>query len=207
MGVTIYYNGKLSDAGLVYELTREITDIASIMNWPCNTWDDDWSIKPSATIVNKEKKCEIKGHLGLKGVSFTPHPDCEAVNLTFDKHGILQDPRTLPLLLNGTIKDKDTTVSVKTQFAGADTHIAIIKLLQYIKKKYIPDLYVVDEGEYWQSENRQVLENRINSINQAMDVLEDALSKAPITNSSSMTSEDVCSLIEQILKDKFGFCE
>lgn len=206
MGVTIYYNGKLSNVGLVYELIREITDIASIMKWSCNKWDDDWSIKPSATIVNKEKKCEIKGHLGLKGVSFTPHPDCEAVNLTFDRYGTLQDPRVLPLILDGTIKDKDSTVSVKTQFAGADTHIVIIKLLQHVKRKYIPDLYVFDEGEYWQNENRQILEERINSINHAMDVLEDALSKAPIPNSSSMTGEEIYSLIEQILKDKFGFC-
>ena len=160
MGVTIYYRGQLNDVSLVYKLIREIADIASIMKWPCNTWDEDWSVAHAATIVNKEKGCEIKGHLGLKGVSFTPHPDCEAVNVTFDKHGILQDPRTLPLLLNGTIKDKDTTVSVKTQFAGVDTHIAIIKILKYIKKKYIPDLYVFDEGDYWQNENSQILEER-----------------------------------------------
>ena len=139
-------------------------------------------------------------------VSFTPHSDCESVNLTFDKHGTLQDPRVLPLILDGTIKDKDTTVSVKTQFAGVNTHIAIIKLLRYIKKKYIPDLYVFDEGEYWQSGNRQILEERINRINQAMDTLEDALSKETVKDSSSMTGEDIGSLIEQILKDKFGFC-
>ena len=45
-------------------------------------------------------------------------------------------------------------VSVKTQFDSPDTHIWIIGLLKYLKKRYIANLEVRDEGEYWETGNR-----------------------------------------------------
>ena len=42
-------------------------------------------------------------------------------------------------------------VSVKTQYAPPSTHITLIKLLFYLKKNYLSNLNVVDEGAFWET--------------------------------------------------------
>jgi hypothetical protein len=41
------------------------------------------------------------------------------------------------------------TAWTKTQFAGAETHILLCKLLKYLEKKYFAEFEVIDEGGYY----------------------------------------------------------
>jgi hypothetical protein len=49
---------------------------------------------------------------------------------------------------------------VKTQFAGVDTHIRLIKILRHIEGLF-QSLTVSDEGKYWESESREALAEHI----------------------------------------------
>jgi len=49
---------------------------------------------------------------------------------------------------------------VRTQFAGVDTYIRLIQTLRDIER-FFETLAVNDEGEYWESENRETLAEHI----------------------------------------------
>ena len=52
---------------------------------------------------------------------------------------------------------KENPVSVKTQFAGQDAHITLLKFLRYLEAKYFTHFYLVDEGGYWETNDEAVL--------------------------------------------------
>lgn len=56
---------------------------------------------------------------------------------------------------------------VKTQFAGADVHIKIVELLRQLKP-FLVKLEVEDEGEYWESSDKNKLNAHIKTINDLM---------------------------------------
>ena len=87
---------------------------------------------------------------------------------------------------------------IKTQFAPVENHIAIIKLLKYIQQKYISNLDVYDEGEYWQTGDEKILKRKIDFLNSVMDQLEDVLNTIEIEEGSS--AESIADKIEEVLK-------
>lgn len=196
IGVTIHYKGKLADLSQLDSLTKEIVDIATIMKWPCRTWGMD-------SAAAKSRRPNAKPPI-LRGVSFFPHPESEPVAFTVDKAGNLCDVRLLPFYDDDPTVFDDPGTSVKTQFAGVETHVAVINLLRYVKKRYIPDLHVYDEGEYWETGDRAIVARHMGFLNRAIGALADALREAPAMPADA-TPEDVAAQVERILKEKFGF--
>lgn len=49
------------------------------------------------------------------------------------------------------------TTSTKTQFAWPDAHIAVVKLLRYLKEKYFSVFKLSDEGMYWETMDEKIL--------------------------------------------------
>jgi hypothetical protein len=84
------------------------------------------------------------------------HEDCEPLRLEFDRELFDQE-------------------WVKTQFAGVDTHIRLIQILRDIER-FFHSLAVNDEGEYWESENRETLADHIRRCN---EVIAEFAAKSP----------------------------
>jgi hypothetical protein len=105
------------------------------------------------------------------------------------------------LILDGTIKPEDTWVSIKTQFSNPDTHIWVIGLLKYLKKKYISNLEVSDEGEYWETGDRKELERRMNFIKEKIDSLSASLSSENMGDMSNISADEIADRIEQMFKN------
>jgi hypothetical protein len=171
MGVCINYKGKLKDPKRVYEFVEEIEDICKVLEWKYFIMDDDWSKPSDIKIFNHPITGQITldGEVYLKGIIFTP-PECESFQFLFDEKGKLTDMMQ-EAFKNSGIKRPDFQWA-KTQFAGVEIHITIIGILKYIKKKYMPNLVVEDEGSYWQTENRELLEKKMGFINSVINVLE-----------------------------------
>ena len=68
----------------------------------------------------------------------------------------------------------------KTQYAGIETHKLIIHLLKYIEKKYLADFTVIDEGEYWETGNEQLLEETFERYTNLIDGFASSLENYPI---------------------------
>lgn len=204
MGITIHFSGRLNDLQEVHALMDDLIDISKTMQWEWNSLDEDWSKPASAKLSVSGTRAEITGHLGLKGVLINIHPDCEPLQLYFDSKGYLQTPISMVLLLEGKLKPGKPYTSVKTQFAPPDIHIAIINLLKFLKNRYISDLEVYDEGDYWETGDRELLMERIAHIKQGMDILEEALNTMDVKNLDQYTPEEMAKLLEEILKKKLN---
>ncbi|MEO7046854.1 MAG: hypothetical protein ABI091_16245, partial [Ferruginibacter sp.] len=79
----------------------------------------------------------------------------------------------------GIDKDLIFTASTKTQYAGLDAHIAIIKLLKYLSKKYLKDFTLIDEGYYWETDDEKILLEQFRKFNLAIDIFCEALKDLP----------------------------
>ena len=201
MGITIHYKGKLKNPVLVYSLTDELKDISEIMKWDYSIMDKDWDEPMTAELLHHENRVEITGHLPLKGIRINLHPNCESLSILFDKDGYLQSVLGM-VLHNKEIKKSDSYyLFVKTQFAPPEIHIAIIKLLKYLKNKFIPDLEVIDEGGYWETEDKELLIEKISFLNKKMDMVEDIISSIT-EDMSKLTRDEAIKLLEKTLREK-----
>ncbi len=73
--------------------------------------------------------------------------------------------------------DEQPWVSVKTQFAKPEAHVALIETLAAIRERYIADLEVRDEGGYWETRDLAGLLRRLMGIEQALDRLTEAIER------------------------------
>lgn len=205
MGVTIHYRGKINDIKLVDQLTAEIKDIAETMGWSYFCLDEDWEKKQNTQLTSSHKgQMHISGHAGLKGISFSPHEKCESVWLMFDAEGYLSSPINVALADTYSNPNMQYWLNTKTQFAGAEAHIVICKLFRYIKKCYIYNLEVTDEGEYWEKEDLNFLNQSFQNIEEGIQMLTATLSSIP--RSPHDDKESLVRKIEEALR-RLGFEE
>ncbi len=204
MGVSIHYRGRLADIKNIKTICDELAAIADKMNWHYTRLDEDWSQSADATIEVAEQGSQITGHLPLKGIVLTIDPKCETLGFLFDSNGNLRDPISMVNISEGTLKPEDVWISVKTQYAGPETHIWVIGLLKYLKKLYLPDLEVQDEGAYWETGNFEILKEKMDFVGQKIAAVRTALSRVTKGHIERFSADEVASMIEALLRDKFG---
>jgi len=197
MGITIHYKGKLNNEELIIPFKDEMIDIAGEMGWKYSIIDEDLNAPNTAHLEDGK----IEGTAPLKGIMIDVHKDAESLSLLFDKDGNIRNIVSMAF----ETRDKEMSLDnfIKTQFAPVDVHITVIKLLKYLKKKYISNLDVIDEGMYWETEDKELLTEKISFPNKMMDKLEAALSQVP--KDENETPESISDKIEEVLKKKFGF--
>jgi hypothetical protein len=197
MGLTIHYKGALTDKRAIERLIDEVEDIAKSMGWDYSILDEDWGIPPDIELsYHLPGSISLEGHSGLKGISFQPHPQCETVSLFFNASCILTSPWSVAISAMEGYPAKADWQSVKTQFAGPETHVAIIHLLRYMQGKYLHDLEVLDEGEYWESSDFEMLNAKMRILDQALNQIEEQLSTL-----ESSGRGDIVERIERVLRD------
>lgn len=178
--------------------------VADKMGWTCTRLDNDWSKPADVTIEVTEKGAQITGRLPLKGIAFSIHPGCESLRFFFDAGGNLCDPVSLTLISQGALKPEDVWITVKTQFAGPETHIWMVGLLKYIQEHYLPGLQVRDEGEFWETGNYETLKEKMNLINDKIDVISSELSRVTGSFLEKLSADDLVSMIEALILNKFN---
>lgn len=201
MGVTIHYRGRLNDVDQLGALCNELADIANAMGWQSTTLNDDWEQPADARLRHTAAGMHIDGHLGLKGIQMTPVEGAESLDFFFDREGNLRALMTMILLLDGTLDPRDAWISVKTQFAPPEVHVWIVGLLKYLKKRYISDLQVSDEGQYWETGDIRVLREKLDFINAKIEHLSTAFSAGCFGDTLGLSAEQIAARIEQWLLD------
>ena len=182
MGITIYFKGKLNNPDHAAPIVQELEEIAGEMEWKYNIIKEDTDY--------------------FKGIAINPHAKSEPISFLFDKNGNTKDFRTLGLRKHKETMSEDNFVRIKTQYAPIDVHIAIIKLLKYLKKKYINDLRVIDDGCYWETEDKELLAQKISFLNEMMDKVANVLNTIKIEKNES--KESIIEKIENALRVRFG---
>ena len=195
MGLSIHYWGKIKDYDLTDAMTAEVADICKSLNWPYQIFDAKKSkLKPGET-AKKYTPHDVKG------IIFTPE-ESETVCLTFLPDATLVSPAKLIYYNPATNDLMIEMVHTKTQFAGPDTHIAILKLLHYLKEKYFESFELNDEGYYWEKWDEKVLLSQFARYNFILEKVSAALADVKLATGESV--ESLADRIEDILKKKFG---
>jgi uncharacterized protein with HEPN domain len=210
MGVTIHYRGKLKSPDMITGLMHEVEDICIANSWKHNMLtderpfgdqhfggdddffddDDDHNLMP-----NSRKKPD----LGLRGITFQPHEDCETITFLFDTEGVLQSLFSM-IFGNPDRRVKYPHIFVKTQFSGIETHIKIINLLVYLKKKYFKVLHITDEGGYYPKKNIEALSGRMEFIGNAIDTIRDVFENAEFDGSPEEVMAQMRDALSRSLK-------
>lgn len=204
MGITIHYRGTLADTNEIGTFVEELTDIAETMKWPYSVFEDDWAEPVNPELTFNDGRADITGNLGLKGISFNPHPKSDTVWFCFDAEGNLRHPILVILLREGKLTQEQAWVSTKTHYAPPEVHITLVKLLRYLKKRYLPDLEVRDEAEYWETSDEELLKQKRKYLDEKMDLVARALESAEVDNTTGYSPEEMLELIENILTEKLG---
>ena len=186
MGLSIHYSGQIRSISIIEQLIDETADVCKSMNW-------------NYTIIREQ------GEEGINGIVFSPEKS-EPVFLTFLSDRRMCSPISLMnkdlYAANGLDPELIYITSTKTQFAGSDTHIALLKFLRYLKEKYFESFEMDDEGYYWGTNDANVLYKRFKLYNYLMDTVGNALRN--ISYEAGENAETLADRIEKLLKKKFG---
>lgn len=181
---------------LIDEMITEVEDICKSLNWKQQLFDMKRSNLNTAS-TNPVRYTPYD----VKGISFTPEKS-ETVFLTFLPDGTLCSPVKLIYYDPATNDLMIEVVHTKTQFAGPDTHIAILKLLHYLQKKYFESFELNDEGNYWEKWDEKVLFSQFARYKFILDKVPSALADVKLAPGESV--ESLADRIEDIIKKKFG---
>jgi hypothetical protein len=77
-------------------------------------------------------------------------------------------------------------VSVKTQFAGWQTHLFIVGLLKYLSKKYFSEFIVNDEGNYWETNDEETLKQNFSRYTTLLNSVSTALETFPVNKGETI---------------------
>ena len=173
MGLSIHYTGSFNKNASLSDLITEVKEVAEVQNWEYNVYEEKFPIDN-----NEDDTYDGK----VYGISFSP-PKCEPVFICFlsnyrmSNHLLIEfygDAERQPE------KDYLYMLSTKTQYAGIAIHKMIIDLFRYLNKRnYFSEFNMIDEGEYWETDDEEVLERKFKEYNDLMDNFSLAIEAIP----------------------------
>lgn len=178
MGISIHYSGKINKAADIGVMTNELADISRELKWTFTLIDD----------VEQQ----------VKGIIIKPHKKSEPLAILLNKNRQLIN--LFALSLNEVNEESAKFASIKTQFAPIHIHISIVKLLKYLKQKYIGNLRVIDEGDYWETMDETILKEKIDFLASKIDLLSDILNAQQNDIADAGTPEELAKKLEAIFK-------
>jgi len=188
MGLSIHYNGSIAKPELLPDLIEDLEDIAKLYEWQYDVYERQFPENAYGKRVYNQN---------IHGISFTP-PGCETVFVTFLSNGRMC---SVPgLLFWGKTKDRRESkylymLSVKTQYAGIEVHKLVIQLFRFLNKKYFVNFEMTDEGEFWETNDENVLLSNFKKYDMLIKSFAATLQSCPIKS-----GEDVETYLERLLK-------
>jgi len=185
MGVTIHYRGKLKSPDMIEPLISEVSALADESKWRCLLVEaEPHEIFESISVVLRGIKIQVHPNCEFLNLVFD-----EQGRLIFDaglkmvaSHGFMVEKEDeLGTYVTTEMPSPDelakltwenlanilciNTAFTKTQFAGAETHMLLCKLLHYLEKKYFAELEVIDEGDYYYKGDASALAEKLAFLN------------------------------------------
>ncbi|OOG57294.1 hypothetical protein [Rhodanobacter sp. C03] len=144
-GVTIHFNGQLKDASDVEKVAEAACAVAKAKSWRCESVSGPKDAALDNITVQSLRELDGSADLSkANGVVIYPADMSEPLYLVFGAKNKLDN-------------------FIKTQFAGADTHIGVIEIFDAVKP-FFRRLEITDEGRYWETRSRANLEEDLASV-------------------------------------------
>jgi len=201
MGITIFAQGIIDRIEDIPRLIDDLREIAEARKWKYHIIDDNFEVRPNATLTPRDSGASsvaIEGSLGLKGIILNVESGSEPLSILFDRSGVLTDmfQQISWIETNGS---NERSSMCKTQFGSIDSHIQIIEILDLIKKKYMTDLTVNDEGAYWETRDRRILAEKRIALGHYLRHTEKVISSIELSGDEVQDPDALARRIEEAL--------
>ena len=188
MGLSIHYSGRIADKSKLPRLIEELEEIAVIQGWDYHVFEREFPPRDYS---------EHEHDGNLYGIFFS-HPRCEPVSIAFLSNGRMSGP--LQLTCWGESQDETEQrhlylISTKTQYAGVEIHKMVISLFRYLHKRYLTDFELIDEGEYWETNDEELLKRNFKKNTDLINSVASALE-----NNRRNEGEDTEAFIERVIQ-------
>ncbi len=201
MSITIFARGKIDRIEDMPLLIEDMRQFARENNWTYHIIDDDFDAPADAVLTRRSMDdpiCVIEGSLAVKGIILNAGHGVEMLAILFDQSGTLTDMMQQVSWIHNNGQGERFTER-KTQFGSIDAHIRIIELFDLLKKKYIFNLTVDDEGAYWESRDRRILAEKRVALGHAIRHTERVISGIALSGDDFRDPEAIASRIEEAL--------
>jgi len=193
MGLSFHYKGSIAKPEFLPGLIDDVRDIVTVNNWEFIEYESEFPLNSFGKPGYNDE---------IYGISFTPS-GCETVSVCFLSNGRLSSHFHLKFY-GKTDKQAESSylymLSVKTQYAGVETHQFIIRLFRYLNNKYFTGFELSDEGDYWETNDIDLLRANFKRNAAILSSFSSALEFIP--THSDETIEDYFKRLLQIIRDK-----
>lgn len=199
MAITIHYKGKIKDITQRVAITEEMEDICKSLGWKYSTIKRGTETCLAYQYTDEPHPNGEKVDVKFSGIIFTP-PGAETVVMMISDGGWIVNPLALSHFGNNSANEfKEFAYSqfVKTQFAGPEIHIALIKLFKYLSSKYFDFFEVNDEADYWETMDKDILTGKFKYMDNLLNKVESWLNSEIFSDASNL--EDIVDKIEKLL--------
>jgi hypothetical protein len=179
MGVTIAYRGRLADLARIEDFEDRLIDCAldlGALGQIWRSWPDH----------NPERM--------VRGVILDLAPGQESTSLLLSPEGWLIGLLDIQDAEEGRLKEPPWCF-VKTQFGPVEGHVALVEMLAALKREFLPDLEVSDDGGYWETRDLAELVRRRSLTQGAIDGLAEGLRRHGLSREAA---EDPSILLRHI---------
>jgi len=151
-GVTIHFKGQLENAAAVEQVANAACAVANAHSWRCEPVSNPKSQALDQITVRSLQELDGTPELtNANGVVIYPPEMSEPIYLVFGAKNKLDN-------------------FVKTQFAGPDTHVGVVEVLDAIEPFFLT-LEITDEGRYWETRDRALLEEDLASASDQIEAI------------------------------------
>lgn len=174
MGVTIHYQGRLDDPAQLNAALAMLRAECERRSWPYRAHDfeargtfETYSFRSVPSEIPGVDDSVVDTNLvelntRWRGLIINPHPESEDLVLMFDP-GI---GRLMMLMSLGSGESLSYELSIKTQFAPVETHVAVCEVLHRLQDEFGRQHFQVnDESGYFDSGNLE----RLLSVRKTID--------------------------------------
>jgi len=182
MGVAIHYRGSLGDLDRVEDFEDRALDLALELGGQARIWRSTNDDDPRRTV---------------RGVVLNLYPGQETTSLLISPEGWLIGLCEIEAAEQGQLAGPPWCC-VKTQFGPIEGHVALVEMLAALKRDFLPDLEVRDEGDYWQTRDLAGLTAIITHVQAAIEGLAEGLHRYGLSREAVEDQEILLTRIERI---------
>jgi hypothetical protein len=182
MGVTIAYRGRLADLTRIEDFEDRLIDLARELGSQVRLWRT-WADRTPERMV--------------RGVILDLAPGHESTSLLIAPEGWLINLTEIEDAENCCI-DEPPWCFVKTQFGPVEGHVTLVELLAALKREFLPDLEVSDEGGCWETRDLGELVRKRSLTQAAIDGLAEGLRRHGISREAAEDPEILARHVERV---------
>jgi hypothetical protein len=184
MGVTIHYRGRLADLSRIKDFEDRLVDFAREMGGQARIWRSRADLDPGRMV---------------RGVILNLAPGQDSTSLLLSPEGWLIGLTDIEDAEEGRLTEPPWCF-VKTQFGSVEGHVALVEMFTALKREFLLDLEVSDEGGYWETRDRAELIRKLELINRAIGALAEGLRQYGLTREAAEDPSILLRRVERVIE-------